>query len=152
MSKIIPEKISIYQIRIYKINLKLSDQFLENPKKPDNYSIKFGHDNAVDFEAKAIRIRLETVFDGMNDKDEKLGIYAEYGIEFHFHVENLEDFVEENEKGKQLDSTLGATILSIAFSTSRGILIERTQGTYLEGIILPVIDPKELLMNPVNDK
>jgi len=152
MSKIIPEKILIYQIRIYKINLNLSDQFLLNPKKPENYSIQFGHENAVDFEAKAIRIRLETILDGMNDKDEKLGVHAEYGIEFHFHVDNLEDFVEENENGKQVDSVLGTTILSIAFSTSRGIIIERTQGTYLEGIILPVIDPKELLMNSINDK
>jgi len=41
---------------------------------------------------------------------------------------------------------LAATLLGIAYSTSRGIIVEKTQNTFLGGIILPCIDPYKVLM------
>jgi hypothetical protein len=147
MSKIIPDKIAILLIKLFKTNLNMSEDFLKNPLVIDNYKVNFGHDTDFDFESKTIRIRLEIMLDGLNDKEEMIGIHAEYGIEFHFYVDNLDEFVQDNEGKKVVDSILGTTLLSIAFSTSRGIILERTQGTYFEGVILPVIDPRELLVN-----
>jgi hypothetical protein len=36
--------------------------------------------------------------------------------------------------------------MGIAFSTARGIVFDRTQGTFFGGVILPVIDPKKLIV------
>lgn len=40
---------------------------------------------------------------------------------------------------------MGATLLGIAFSTARGIIFERTRGTFFDGVILPVVDPFKVL-------
>lgn len=145
MSKIIPEKITILQVKLYRTNLDLTDFFLSNPAHVENFRVNFGHDTEFDFESKSIRIRLEIMLEGLDEKEELIGIKAEYGIEFVFHVENLEEFISETDSMKAVDSILGITLLSMAYSTSRGIVLQRTQGTYFDGIILPVVDPKELL-------
>jgi len=44
-----------------------------------------------------------------------------------------------------LQDVLIHTLLSIAYSTSRGIVLSRTQGTLLNGVILPVIDTRVLM-------
>lgn len=46
----------------------------------------------------------------------------------------------------QIDAALGATLLGTAYSTARGIIFERTRGTYFDGVILPVIDPFKVLL------
>lgn len=94
-----------------------------------------------------MRIRLEIVLEGVDDNDNEIGLHGEYGIEFQLHVENLTEFLEESEngQGKSIDGKLGPTLLAIVYSTARGIIIERTQATYFNGVILPVIDPNELI-------
>ena len=59
----------------------------------------------------------------------------------------MRDFIsyEENKEDYTIDSQLGATIAGISYSTARGIVLERTNGTYFNGVILPVLNPRELL-------
>ncbi|MFA6335927.1 MAG: hypothetical protein WCX48_10345 [Bacteroidales bacterium] len=42
---------------------------------------------------------------------------------------------------------LGASVMGIIYSTARGIILEKTHNSYLNGVILPVIDPGILLNN-----
>ena len=62
-----------------------------------------------------------------------------------FRVDNLDDFIEPQEKGNLIDGGLGSTLISIIYSTVRGIIFTRTQGTSLGLVIIPVIDPKILM-------
>ena len=66
-----------------------------------------------------------------------------------FKVENLIDFLDkvetEDKPRYNIDGGLGSTLVSIAYSTVRGIIFTRTQGTSLGSVILPVIDPKKLM-------
>jgi hypothetical protein len=71
-------------------------------------------------------------------------------IEFRFVVENFEDFVKVEEKDEiRIDAALAATLLAMAYSTARGIVFERTRGTFFDGVILPVIDPFNTLFTEV---
>ena len=46
----------------------------------------------------------------------------------------------------RLDAAMGAAVLlGIAFSAARGIIFERTLGTFFDGVILPVVDPFKVL-------
>lgn len=146
MSKIIPEKIVILQVKLFRTNLDLTDTFLSNPVNVENFKVNFGHNTEFDFESKSVRIRLEIILEGIDEKEALIGIKAEYGVVFIFYIDNFEDFIHEAEGRKEVDSILGITLLSMAYSTSRGIVLQRTQGTYFDGIILPVVDPKELLL------
>ncbi|MBS1632320.1 MAG: hypothetical protein JST10_07075, partial [Bacteroidetes bacterium] len=86
------------------------------------------------------------------DKDNKpLNIQGSYTHEMLFQVDNLEEFIENNNSGNLIDAGLGSTLISIIYSTVRGIICTRTQGTSLGQVVLPVIDPKRL-MNVVEKK
>ncbi len=147
MSKITPELIRIVSLNVYKALVNANDEYLENPSKPYSITVKYGLNSAFNFEDNAIRIRLEVLLDGLNKKEQKIGLHADYGLEFHFVIDNLNDFIEEKDDRKYINGQFGGTLMGIAYSTARGIILERTQGTYFDGVILPVIDPKELIEN-----
>lgn len=67
--------------------------------------------------------------------------------EIVFKVENMDDFIDQAEKPEDtvMDYMLMATLVGIAYSTVRGIIFTRTQGTSLNTVILPVVDPKKII-------
>ncbi len=84
------------------------------------------------------------------DKDNKpLNVRGSYTHEIVFRVEGLMEFLDKVESDNipryNIDGALGSTLVSIAYSTVRGIIYTRTQGTSLGSVILPVIDPKKLM-------
>jgi hypothetical protein len=81
----------------------------------------------------------------MKAESEPIGLSGDYGLEFQIHVENLEQFVTEKDGRLIIDRKLGGTLIAIVFSTTRGIIFERTSSTLFNGVLLPVIDPNSLL-------
>ena len=145
MSKINPELISMFHVKVYKSIITTSPEYLEKPVKPGNFRVGYSQNSAFNFEKKNIRVRLEIILDGIDERENLIGIQGDFGLDFHFHVENLDEFIEELDGNKKVSGNLGPTLISIAYSTARGIVIERTQGTFLNGTILPVIDPNVFL-------
>jgi hypothetical protein len=72
-------------------------------------------------------------------------IEAQFGIEYHFKVNDLEAYLTQENGQFLLPESLIGTLLSIAYSTSRGLVYDRLQGTYLQDAILPIISPMNLL-------
>jgi hypothetical protein len=145
-NKIIPEKIHIAQINVIHCQISTGDEYLNNPVKWDNIGISLRKEDAYNIENKGCRFRLFFKFIAIKNSIE-LDLTAEIGIEFHFIVDNFEDFVLKGEDQPLISMDLGATLISIAFSTSRGIIVEKTQNTYFRGIILPVVDPIAFLLD-----
>jgi len=145
---IIPEKIHLISANIFKANLETSDDFLESPKKVRAFEFGIAKDIAHNFEEGMARYRLFFTLDGRDNEEKPLGVKVEYGIEFHFMVENFDDFIRHPKEGEiQVDAALAATLLGMAYSTARGIIFERTRGTFFDGVIVPVIDPFKLLLD-----
>ena len=144
-NKINPELIRIDHIRIIKSNISVSNQYADYPEKPYRIVVQHKQNTASDLENKMIRIRLNTILEGRNKTEDKLGITGEFNIEFHMFVENLPDFIVKEDSQEKISSDLGSTLMGIVYSTARGIILERTQGTYLNGVILPVINPQILI-------
>jgi hypothetical protein len=98
-------------------------------------------------EAEQIRFRLVFPLSALDEQGGKLGINVEYGLEFHFRIENFSDFMKGDEYGDiHLDVAMVATVLGMAYSIARGIIFERTRSTFFDGIIIPVIDSYEILL------
>ena len=89
------------------------------------------------------RIRVDMV--GMDESSKELGLTGYYDMYFHFAVDNMEEHVSGNDQERQVNAQLGATIMGIAYSTMRGVVLERTAGTFFQGTILPVLDPRAFL-------
>jgi hypothetical protein len=144
MSKIKPELISIFKIQVFRSVIDALPEYTDNPVKPANFRVGFSQNSAFNVEMQSVRIRLEILLDGIDQDDKLVGVTGNFGIEFHIHVANFEEFILDPDGIKKISNLLLGTLLSIAYSTARGIVFERTQGTWLNGVILPVIDPKEL--------
>lgn len=69
-----------------------------------------------------------------------------FNLIFIFKVENLEELALPDKNNMiELNPALGNALSSITYSTSRGILMMRVQGTALQNFVLPVINPNKLL-------
>jgi hypothetical protein len=144
MSTIHPELITILSIKIFKSNISTTDEYMNDPVKPAGAEINVGQNTAFNLEKKNIRIRLIVKLEAKKNETESLGLTGEYVLEFHFHVDDLEQFIIEKYDKKYIDSKLGGTLNGIVYSTARGIIYERTAATAFEGVVLPVIDPNLL--------
>jgi hypothetical protein len=71
-----------------------------------------------------------------------------YQFVFIYFVENLSEHVMiMPDAVVDWNPYLANAIASITYSTSRGILLSRFQGTVMKDFILPVVDPNALLQN-----
>lgn len=144
--RIIPEKISLFSVNIFQANLSTEEHFLDDPQEVKGFEFGIAHQMGHNHELGRSRIRLYFSMDARDDAEQPLGVKVEYGIEFHFSVENFADFVQDQADGPTIEGALPATLLGMAYSTARGIIFERTRGTFFEGVILPVVDPFKLLV------
>lgn len=146
--KIVANKIHLFSINVFMAHLETSDKFLDNPKEIEGFDLGLAKNVAFNTEDKRIRFRLFFTLKGMDENRQPIGIEAEYGIEFHFKIDNFEEFVHTDDNdGHQIEATFAGTLMGIAYSTARGIILERIQGTFFDAVILPVIDPMKAVMD-----
>jgi len=139
-----PEKIEIVDFKIIKGQINSPFDFeIENVE---------GHTFNVDFELgfnlddKLVRadfsVNVATKSKG-DDIEEAAGTFQ---FVYIFYVGNIEELTTlEKDQTVTLHQVLGNALASITYSTSRGILMTRFQGTALSDFILPVINPNSLL-------
>lgn len=144
--KILPEELHLVGINVFKSLLETSEEFMDNPQKVKAFDFGVSKNIAYNLNKEMMRYRLHFIVDAHNDDQSPLGLKAEYGIEFHFKIDNLNNFVRLK-NGDEIETHIGlaATLFAIAYSTSRGIVLERMQGTYFDGVILPIIDPYKVM-------
>ncbi|MCW3110576.1 MAG: hypothetical protein JWQ09_5082 [Segetibacter sp.] len=142
---VVPEKIHLQSIRVLNGSI-MSDPEIETTAA-QGFTTIFEVQTGIDLPNEGIRFVFKVTLNGTNENDEPIEVKAEYTLEFSFQIEELEGYiVKQNEETKELilQAPLGGTLMAIVYSTSRGIILTRTQGTILDGIILPVIDPMKL--------
>lgn len=145
-NKFDPEKITLIDFKMIKGQVDTPENFdiskavghqLEN-------SLQLGF-NLEDKLAKAdFTINLRSDSKGGN-KNEASG---NFHLIFIYRIENLEELaVSEKNNKLNLDHRLANALSAVTYSTSRGILITRLQGTALQNFVLPIINPNNLLRN-----
>ncbi|NCU04806.1 MAG: hypothetical protein GXC73_12550 [Chitinophagaceae bacterium] len=69
---------------------------------------------------------------------------CKFEIAYFFQVENLNNLIQAG-KTIEVDDDLAISVANIAYSTSRGIIFTRCQGTIFSKLIIPVASNDELL-------
>lgn len=74
-------------------------------------------------------------------KEQQLG-FLKTGVTFH--LVNFEEVITVTEEGQvaELPNMINEVFISIAISTTRGVMAEHFRGTGLHSAILPALDPK----------
>ncbi len=135
-----PAKIQIHSIRFIESRIDPIESGKQIP-----YKIHTSVEEGLNFEQKIVRvvIHLNMAQDwpaGEPNTGKELGHFA---IEFLFHVEDLTDWFNLNESTGQYESDgyLSGTLRGIAYSTSRGMLLNHLMLSPFSAVVLPVIDP-----------
>ena len=136
-----PDYIHLLSVDILKARIQSEFEALSED------SIEFQFDmsstNGFNVVEKLVRFELEINLVKKNAEGRIIG-ECSFTISFVFQIENFEEVVEEKEGGIVFNGAMAATLGGIAFSTARGILLTRFQGTAFRDFILPVIDPKKV--------
>ncbi|MCH7414570.1 hypothetical protein MM213_13810 [Belliella sp. R4-6] len=142
--KLQPEKINIVDFKI--ISGSLNNPFSFNADLLEGHQFDVNFDMGFNLEDKLVKADFKAdVFTKSKEQQEEVS--GRFHFVFVFLVENLDQLVEfgENKKSLEINGSLGNALASISYSTSRGVLMSRFQGTPLKDFILPVINPNDLL-------
>lgn len=139
-----PEKIEIVDFKIIKGQINSPFDF-ENEKVA-------GHTFNVDFELgfnledKLVRSDFSVHVETKSNGDTIEEAVGNFSFVYVFYVDTIEELTTlEKDETITIHPALGNALASITYSTSRGILMTRFQGTVLSDFILPVINPNDLL-------
>ncbi|GGD17659.1 hypothetical protein [Flavobacterium orientale] len=139
-----PEKIEIVDFKIIKGQINSPFEFDVTQVNGHLFNVNFElgfnvpdklikADFSVNVETKSLK----------EDTEEAIGAFS---FVYVFHVENIEELAKvEQDNTVTVSPALGNALASITYSTTRGILMTRFQGTALSGFILPVINPNKLI-------
>jgi len=149
-----PEQIHIRGIKI--LGGSITSEF-ENLQieKIIGFNVQYGIKDELNYDDKVFRFIFSVNLEALGPDNNPLGVNAQYVIEYIFFVENLNYYVtsiDHENKNMILHPVLPNTLLSIVYSTSRGIILSRTQGTVIEGVILPVINTNSLIRSLEDQK
>ena len=72
---------------------------------------------------------------------------AKFSFHFSFHFPDFIGYLERNSIG-EIGDLLKVSLLSIIYSTSRGIILEKSSFSPLGQFLLPIIDVGLLIQNP----
>jgi len=153
-NKIASDKIHLTRIDMLQAGIQTTKKFWQNNVAPNILDFKYSKDFLLNLEEKLVVIDLGMKYKGLTSTDESekpVGLTANYEYRFFFVIDNIEDFLSDEDKNT-LDSSIVTTVLSIAFSTFRGILVEKTGGTVLGRMILPIVSPSILMSKELSNR
>lgn len=144
ITNITAEDIELKEINILDAQIKFPKEIRESVE------IKFGFDTQMDFdlEESTVYVRINCLFESDLIREDKEKSKSNFDILFTFIIKDLNRFVTVTPETFKVKIQLGSMLIMIAYSTARGIILTRTAGTSLEGLILPVIDPLTILPKP----
>jgi hypothetical protein len=139
-----PEKTKFTAFHILRGHVESAFEFDTNKVKGCEFNIEFSTE--INLEQTGLKSNLSVFIKTESAGQNKNESTAEFVFAFIFDIENLESQITTTNDGNfEIDFLLSNAIASISYSTARGILMTRLQGTALRNFILPVIDPNQLL-------
>jgi len=135
-----PKKIRLVFIEEVSVNINDTDM-AEN--KVTSFETNMAHLTAYNLEDKKFLFGLELLLTKNNESNNS---ECKFRYNFHFIIDNLEEMYNINNEGLPVFQKLFVGTLSgISYSTLRGIVFEKTRKSNWDSIILPVINPTNLL-------
>ena len=66
---------------------------------------------------------------------------------FDYNIKGLDNFFNKKENKFDIPEPIMITLIATCYSTTRGLLYSKLAGTFLPSFILPLIDPRQGLLN-----
>jgi hypothetical protein len=139
-----PGKVSIIEIKFIKGQIDAPESY--SPDTVKEYKIDNTLELAFNITEKLAKSEYKVDIETISSNSNNIEAKGSFHIIFIFRIDNLEELAKLNKDNLvDLDPALGNALVSITYSTARGLLINKVSGTPLEKFILPVIDPNTLI-------
>ncbi|MDZ4681155.1 MAG: hypothetical protein SGI94_12015 [Saprospiraceae bacterium] len=143
-SKFQPDKLHFLSFHLLKGVVEGAFDF--DPSKSEVYQYDLDYSAEIATESAEVKSNFSVTVKTDSKGNNPLEAEACFSFAFLFKVENLNELISEVAPNQfEVDFPLANAIASISYSTARGILLTRLQGTALREFILPIIDPNILL-------
>ena len=138
------DNIQLLHLQVADTKITTSDEFKYSDVEVAY--VDYGNSATYGFveEENLVNLALSLTLDGYDENDKEAGTHAAFRIEFLFEVDDLEAHLKNDTDGKVLSSQLVLTLAGIAYSTARGLVYDRLQGSAMENSLLPVIEASEI--------
>lgn len=143
-NKFDPTKLSILDVKIVEGAIKVPLDFISDSidsfKTDMHFSIGFNMNEGM----LQANIGFEIHTESNNDQEEAFG---KFDFVYLFNVQNMEQLIILDDNQVIIDADYGLLngVAATSYSTCRGILITRLQGTAIHEYILPIISPNEII-------
>ncbi len=149
MNKIIPSLISIVNLKIIESTILSNLECSEgNQGIIDHVNYNFEVNNAFSIEDKLVKVDLTVMANAKDKNDHDVDARGKFRFEFIFFIKNFDDLFDK--ENNSISFELGVTLISIAYSSTRGLIYAKVSGTALKNLILPIINPSDLLKQNEN--
>lgn len=139
-----PEKIEIVDFKI--IKGQINSPFDFEIEKVEGHTFNVDFELGFNLDDKLVKADFSVNVETKSKEEDVEEAIGTFSFVYVFYVDNIEELTTlEKDQTVTLHQSLGNALASITYSTSRGILMTRFQGTALSDFILPVINPNNLL-------
>ena len=141
-----PEKIALVEFKMIKGQVDTPENF--DISKVGGHQLDHSLQLAFNLKDKLAKadfsVSINTDSKGENESEAT----GNFHLVFIYRIENLEELAIPDKNNRlALNPGLANALSSVSYSTSRGILLTRLQGTALQNFVLPVINPNKLIRN-----
>lgn len=139
-----PEKITFVEFKMIKGQVDTPEffdaQVVTGHQLENTLQLGFNLDDKL---AKAdFTVNIKTDSHGKNNQEAT----GNFHLVFIYKIENLETLAKPDKNNLLiLEPALANALASVTYSTARGILLTRLQGTALQNFVLPVVNANKLL-------
>lgn len=141
-----PEKISLIDFKMLKGQVDAPENF--DVSKVAGHQLEHSLQLGFNLEDKLAKADFTINVKTDSKVENPIEATGTFHLIFIYRVENIGELAIVEKKGRlKINQSLATALSSVTFSTSRGILLTRLQGTALQNFILPIINPNKLLEN-----
>lgn len=143
-NSIVPENIHLLEVRWVKDHLFLKTEEYDASSSFD-FQITYSMMHNLEKEIVKIGIFIDIAGEITNQNMQEQN--GNYEIDFIFKIDQLASHYQLIDGKPLFDGMFVGTLLSISYSTTRGMLLTSWRNSIMEKVILPVISVQELLKN-----
>lgn len=127
------------------VNIEILDSLIKAPKEPLPNDVIFSFDitqeQRINVEKEFVIVICDIKTFPQGNTEIKLGRFRSSCI---FKVKDLKNFISKENK-INLPEDFIITVNSVAISTTRGLMFSLFNGTFLQGALLPLVNPSQFI-------
>lgn len=140
-----PDKLHIKEFKI--IKGEIDSPFEVEAADIEGHSFEVAFEMSFNNKLDLVKADFSVSVISKSQNENAVNAKGSFEFVFIFEVDNLSELTTIDKKAKSIDvdPNLANAIAAITYSTARGILLTRFQGTALADFILPIMDPNKLI-------